>query len=247
MAEDFGGLTQAISQRALKVYWLIDNSGSMYGKKMATVNQAIKDCIDPMRDANKENVEIKMLVRAVTFETTAKWHVAQETDINDFKWTDVVTGGLTATGAALRLVAEEMRFEKMGERALPPLIILMSDGGATDDYDGGLSALTSHRWGRKAVRVAIAIGDDANIGELTKFCSHPDEAPPLVAKNATDLVDYIKWASVGVSQTVSTSVGTNAGGAASVNANANKAFTMPPLPKKQTMIGGSDDDDDDVF
>jgi len=39
------------------------------------------------------------------------------------------------------------------------------------------------------VRIAIAIGADANIEELSKFCSHPKENPPLVADRAVDLMN----------------------------------------------------------
>ena len=135
-------------------------------------------------------------------------------------------------------MASELSMEKMGNRALPPVIVLMSDGEATDDYEGGLKELLKHRWGQKAVRIAIAIGNDANITELTKFCSNPQEAPPLVADRASELVAYIKWASVEVSKSVSHSViGTDTG----------SNVQLPPLPEAQVMIGSDDDDDDDIF
>lgn len=49
-------------------------------------------------------------------------------------------------------------------------------------------------WGKKAVRIAIGIGTDADYTILQRFIGHP-EIKPLQAQNADALVDYIKWAS----------------------------------------------------
>jgi uncharacterized protein YegL len=232
--DEIGG---AVSKRSLKIYWLVDVSWSMSGDKIATVNRAIKACIQPLIDAAEDNHEAQMFVRAMKFSVGAQWHTS-ETKIEDFKWYDLETNGYTETGAALRLMSEELTVEKMGNRALPPVIILMSDGEATDDYEGGLKELLSHRWGQKAVRIAIAIGQDANIDELTKFCSNK-EVPPLVADRASDLVRYIKWASVEVSKSVSHSA---------ITPSADTNVQLPPPPTPQVTLGDSDnDDDDDIF
>lgn len=234
----FDEIGSAVSKRDLKIYWLIDTSYSMGGEKIATVNRAIKACIQPLRDAAEDNPEANMLVRAMKFAVGADWHTA-ETPIEDFIWYDLDTNGYTDTGAALKLMANELSMENMGNRALPPVIILMSDGEATDDYESGLKALLDQRWGQKAVRIAIAIGNDANIAELTKFCSGGGENPPLVADRASELVAYIKWASVEVSKSVSHSViGTDSGG----------NVQLPPAPERQLMLGDDDaQDDEDIF
>ena len=230
--DDIGG---AVSKRALKIYWLVDVSGSMTGDKIATVNRAIKACIDPLKDAADDNHEAQMYVRAMKFSCGASWHTT-ETKIEDFQWHDLEADGWTDTGAALKLMAQELSVERMGQRALPPVIILMSDGEATDDYETGINELLSHRWGKKAVRIAIAIGSDANVSELSKFCSNPQENPPLIADRASELVRYIKWASVEVSKSVSNSVITDSKSSSNVN--------LPPPPQPQVTIGGSDDDDE---
>ena len=122
--DDIGG---AVSKRDLKIYWLVDVSGSMAGDKIATVNRAIKVCIDPLRANADENHEAQMYVRAMKFSDEAQWHTG-ETKIEDFQWRDLDADGWTATGAALKLMAQEPTEEKMGKRAIPPVIILMSDG-----------------------------------------------------------------------------------------------------------------------
>lgn len=82
--------------------------------------------------------------------------VSQPTPVADFQWTDLGTAGLTDMGKALRLVAEQLR--------MPPVLVLLSDGQPTDDFASGLAALMQEPWGMKAVRMAIAIGTDADTG-----------------------------------------------------------------------------------
>jgi len=233
---DFDDIGGKVSKRSLKIYWLVDVSGSMSGEKIATVNRAIKACIDPLKDAADDNHEAQMYVRVMKFSSGAQWHIG-ETKIEDFEWHDLDVDGWTDTGAALKLMAKELTSEKMGQRALPPVIILMSDGEATDDYQGGINELLSHRWGKSSVRIAIAIGDEANVSELSKFCSNPQENPPLVANRASDLVRYIKWASVEVSKSVSNPIITNS----------NTNVHIPPPPQKQVMIGDNNQDWDDAI
>ena len=52
----------------------------------------------------------------------------------------------------------------MGRRALPPVIVLLSDGTPTDSWEQELNTFNSTGWGHpgRTVRIAIAIGHDAN-------------------------------------------------------------------------------------
>ena len=70
----------------------------------------------------------------------------------------------------------------MSERALPPVLVLVSDGQPTDDFDAGLKALLEQPWGKKAVRIAISIGRDADNEVLQKFIGNT-ELKPLAANS----------------------------------------------------------------
>jgi uncharacterized protein YegL len=82
----------------------------------------------------------------------------------------------------------------MPERALPPAIVLISDGQPTDDFDGGLDALLGEPWGAHAVRLAVAIGRDVDLGVLDQFIGRTDISP-VSANNPEQLVQMIRWAS----------------------------------------------------
>jgi uncharacterized protein YegL len=85
------------------------------------------------------------------------------------------------------------------------VLVLISDGQPTDDYASGLKALMDQPWGRKAVRIAIAIGEDADTEVLQKFIGNP-ELKPLQANNPEALVKYIKWVSTAVLKSASAPV-----------------------------------------
>ncbi len=112
------------------------------------------------------------------------------------------SGGNTDIGTALTMVAEQLKIPPMTDRALPPVLVLLSDGIPTDDYEKGLRELMAQPWGKKAVRIAIAIGQDVEEEVLQQFIDHP-ELKPLQANNPQSLMRYIKWASTAVLQSAS--------------------------------------------
>jgi uncharacterized protein YegL len=166
----------------------------MQGKKIESLNLAIKESIKPMQDVSDENPNAEVLLRVIKFSDGAEWHVSQPTEIHSFTWKDLDADGVTDMGKALLLLADSLKIENMPERGLPPVLILISDGQPTDDFAGGLKAVMAQPWGMKAVRIAVAIGEDADLEVLQKFIGTP-EVKPLVASNVQDLVKKIKWAS----------------------------------------------------
>lgn len=191
-----------LATRPLHFIWLADCSGSMQGDKIQSLNYAIRLAIPEMQKVAEDNPNANVLVRAIKFSNGSQWHVAQPTPVADFKWMDLNADGVTDMGKALSMVAEQLKIPPMVDRALPPVLVLLSDGQPTDDYSNGLKALMDQPWGKKAVRIAIAIGTDADHDVLQKFIGHP-EMRPLQANNSEDLVKYIRWASTVVLKSAS--------------------------------------------
>jgi uncharacterized protein YegL len=162
--------------------------------KIQTLNTAIREAIPLMQKEANENPNAQVLVRALKFSDGAQWHIAQPTPVDSFKWTDLTTDGVTDMGKALSMVAEQLKMPPMTDRALPPILVLISDGQPTDDFSSGLRQLMELPWGKKAVRIAIAVGGDADRETLQKFIGH-SELQPLEADSADALVKRIKWVS----------------------------------------------------
>ncbi|HEY7838153.1 MAG TPA: hypothetical protein VIC54_06110 [Terriglobales bacterium] len=187
-----------LASRPLHFFWICDCSGSLQADgKIQSLNNAIREAIPHMQQAAAENPNAQVLVRVLRFSDGAQWHVATPTPIADFKWTDLQAEGVTDMGRAIAMVAEQLKIPPMTDRALPPVLVLVSDGQPTDDFGEALKKLMDVPWARRAVRIAIAIGDDADHGPLRAFIGHA-EFPVLQANNAESLVNYIRWASTAV-------------------------------------------------
>lgn len=183
------------STRPLHFIWLCDCSGSMsVDGKIQALNHAIREAIPHMQNAADDNPYAEILVRAIAFSNGAKWHIPQPMPIENLKWSDLNAEGITDMGKALSMVSDELKVERMSERALPPILVLISDGQPTDNFVGGLEMLMHQPWGKKAVKIAIAIGRDANCEILQSFIGNP-EFKPLQANNPEALISQIRWAS----------------------------------------------------
>jgi uncharacterized protein YegL len=188
----------ALAGRPLHFIWIADKSGSMgVDGKIQALNHAIREAIPHMKEAANENPNAEVLVRAVVFSDGAQWHISKPTPIADFKWKDLTAGGITDMGKAVNLIADQLKIPPMTDRALPPVLVLISDGQPTDDFNASLKNLLSLPWGKKAIRIAIAIGEDADLDTLQKFIGNV-EIGPFQANNPETLKNYIKWTSTAV-------------------------------------------------
>lgn len=186
-----------LATRPLHFFWVVDCSGSMYGEKIGALNNAIQSTIPEMRDAASNNPNAELLVRTLKFATGASWVTATPVNIDDFAWNDLDAGGVTDLGAAFEMLAAQLTIPPMTDRALPPVIVLLSDGQPTDDYKKSLDKLLHLPWGKKAVRIAISIGQDADDDVLYEFTGNRELV--LQANNPEALVKCIKWASTAAS------------------------------------------------
>jgi uncharacterized protein YegL len=146
-----------------------------------------------MKRIARENPNARVRVRVLEFGSEVRWVVEEPVDVERFPWTDLAPGSTTPMGAALSALAEQLKMPPMEERALPPVIVLVSDGQPTDDFAAGLRRLLDEPWGRRAVRVAISIGHDADKEALRAFTG--DDHPVLEANNPEQLSEYIHWLS----------------------------------------------------
>ena len=182
-----------LANRPLHFFWVVDCSGSMYGEKMGTLNNAIHEVIPEMRSEADNNPNAQLIVRALKFSTGANWITESPVKVDNYEWEDLEAEGVTDMGKAFDLLASQLSVEELGQRALPPVIVLLSDGQPTDNYKKSLENLKRAPWFKKAVKVAISIGQDADDEVLAEFTGNREYV--LQANNATTLAKWIKWAS----------------------------------------------------
>jgi uncharacterized protein YegL len=185
----------ALARRPLHFFFVVDTSGSMgFDGKIQALNTAVREALPAMREVAQENPESAVYVRVLEFSDGARWKDEAATPLEAFRWADLTAGGVTDLGRAIELLAEELQQQRLPERGLPPVIVLISDGQPTDDYRSRLDRLLALPWAAKAVRIAIAIGRDADHAVLEEFMANP-EFRPLTADNPEALVARIRWAS----------------------------------------------------
>jgi uncharacterized protein YegL len=153
----------------------------------------------------RDQVQAQLLMRILAFATVPRWHVPGPLPVADviagWRNLEYVHQGRTSMGAAFGAAASVLGGGRLERRALRPAILLITDGLPTDPpggFEAGLAALASSPAGRSALRVAVAIGRDANSEPLNRFRS-PD-APILVADSTDDIVERLVAASIAVSR-----------------------------------------------
>lgn len=186
-----------LASRPLYFFWVVDCSGSMYGEKIGVVNNAIQSVLPEMVDEAADNPNAQLLIRTLKFSTGATWLTENPVKVEEYIWEDLEAAGVTDLGKAFELLAGQLDVKQMGERALPPVIVLLSDGQPTDDYRKSLEKFQRLPWVRKAVKIAISIGQDADDDVLLEFTGNRELV--LQANNAKMLAKMIKWASTAVS------------------------------------------------
>ena len=162
----------SVPRRTMTLFFVIDTSGSMDGNKIGAVNDAVVNVLPMLDEISQTNPDAEIKVAALEFSSGTQWLYTEPKLASEFVWQDVKAGGLTSLGAACVELNNKLSrngFMQAASGSFAPAIILLSDGGPTDDFQGGLSKLKSNNWYKAAIKVAIAIGDDADKDVLKDF------------------------------------------------------------------------------
>ncbi len=162
----------SVPRRTMTLFFLVDTSGSMAGSKIGAVNDAVTNVMPMLNEISESNPDAEIRAAALEFSTGVRWLYSEPKPASEFIWQDVSAGGLTSLGeACLELNSKLSRsgFMKSASGSFAPAVILLSDGGPTDDYKNGISHLKNNNWFKAAIKIAIAIGEDADINVLSEF------------------------------------------------------------------------------
>ena len=191
----------SVPRRTMTLFFLIDTSGSMSGNKIGAVNDAIVNVLPMLEDISSSNPDAEIKVAALELSNGTNWLYNEPKSVEDFKWIDVQAGGLTSLGeACLELNSKLSRsgYMKSASGSYAPAIILLSDGGPTDNFDGGLQTIQGNNWFKNAIRIAIAIGDDADLDVLARFTGNSEAV--IKVQNIDALKQIIRIVAVTSSQ-----------------------------------------------
>lgn len=183
--------------RPLPVIILADTSGSMsIDGKIEAMNQSLRDMVKSFAAESRVRGEIHLGV--ITFGGSATAHLPltpahQIQGIDEF----VASGG-TPMGAAMDIARQLVEDQALiPSRAYRPILVLISDGHPTDDWEGPFHALLASERAMKATRIALAIGNDADEAMLNEFANDL-EAPLFHADNAAEIVRFFRAVTMSV-------------------------------------------------
>lgn len=167
----------SVPRRIMTLFFVIDKSGSMSGNKIGAVNDAIVNVLPMLDEISATNPDAEIKVAALEFSSGCNWLYNEPKLASEFIWQDVKADGLTSFGEACKELNSKLSrngFMQAASGSFAPAIILLSDGGPTDEYVSGLEKLKANNWFKSAIKVAIAIGDDADNNVLAEFTGTPE-------------------------------------------------------------------------
>lgn len=184
--------------RPLPVIVLADTSGSMSANgKIDALNEAIKTMILSFGRESRLHAEIQ--VGLITFGGDAAQAHVPLVGANRIEGVEALSAqGRTPMGSAFAMAHQWLEDKDMvPSRAYRPVLVLVSDGAPTDDWQGPLESLKASERGQKATRFALAIGADADRAMLRQF-TNDLEAPVFEADGARDIVKFFRAVTMSV-------------------------------------------------
>lgn len=167
-------------RKIMILFYVVDTSGSMTGDKIGSVNSAMEEAITvDLPDISTANDDAEIRVAIMQFSSGCSWITPSSgpIGIGDVIWNDLHANGLTDLGAACTELDKKLsrnEFLESQTGAYAPVILLFSDGGPTDNWEKGLEQLKKNNWFKHAIKIAIAIGEDADKTVLATFTGTPE-------------------------------------------------------------------------
>ena len=190
---------EPIARKKLVIVYIIDTSGSMSGDKIGTVNAVMEEVLPEIRGIGGSDSDISVAV--MTFDPEVWWMYDAPRPIEEIKWTELKTAGWTDFGRAMgELNSKLSRNGYMGTASLSfaPVLFLMSDGCPNDGYEANLAKIKGNKWFKHALKIAVAIGSDANREVLAEFTGNVETV--VEANNGPALARLIRMLTITSSQ-----------------------------------------------
>lgn len=159
--------------------FVVDTSGSMSGAPIDELNAGVQKFLRDIREhvRARDAVEIGVITFASKVEEVLSFGSVEDAEIPILQ-----AAGKTRMGEAVQLAIRRLRerremYKSAGISSYVPWLVLMTDGGPTDDWQA--AAAEARRMGeqRKLVIFGVGIGSKCNFNVLAQFC--PAGRPPL--------------------------------------------------------------------
>lgn len=166
-------------RKDLHVFYVLDTSGSMDGTPISTLNRAMEESTQALKEVAKSNGDAKLKIAVMEFNSGCKWVTSNgpEDLEEDFFWDPLKAGGLTDIGSALKELNTKLSrkaFLNSMTGALMPIIIFMTDGFATGNYEKALETIRRNRWFQYGTKIGFAIGDNPDLKMISSVVGNSE-------------------------------------------------------------------------
>lgn len=169
---------EGVARKSMVMFFLIDTSGSMAGRSIASVNDAMREVIPDIQDISDSNADTNIKLAVMDFADNPKWISSEPQELSSVSWTDLGTYGGTNMGKAFKELASKLSTDEFlndpsGNKA--PVVILLTDGAPGDNYREGIKVLNQNPWFKKSIKVALGV-EDARMSVLEEFTGNKESA-----------------------------------------------------------------------
>lgn len=165
-------------RRALHVFYVLDTSRSMEGRRIAALNKAMEETTAILSQQAQRNADAQVKIAVLEFNSGCQWLQPKGPEnMEDFIWSSRTAGGLTDIGHAIEELNDKLSrkaFLSSDTGAYVPIIIFMTDGYATDNYKKALEQIRRNKWFAYAIKIGFALGDAADTEMITEIVGHSE-------------------------------------------------------------------------
>ena len=155
-------MSEAEVHDVIHFFFLLDNSGSMSGRAIQTLNEAMSNVLVEIYNAARK-LEVTAILHIASFSDDIHWLLNTQPANGvvcdgTLTWNDLVADAGTNTAGAIRdlVNSDALSRRHLGHRAYPPIIILITDGMSNNPNDTKQAILELVKR-QKSMRIAIGV------------------------------------------------------------------------------------------
>ena len=214
------GMKPTLNKKKMHLFFLIDVSLSMRGRRISAVNTAMKTVVTKLKEyaaSHGSDKTVEYVVRVLTFGGHShgwKYGTALNgINLDNYDWVDIPASecqGGTPMGECIdtlmEVMSDENREECLGKRISAPLLMMISDGASTGERDPEEAAIAVQNTTLGNVAYFTAIGIDVRDNEVTQktmktfgrngFCNVDDDPGKLAGLISQITLKSVKFATV---------------------------------------------------
>ena len=170
---------EPVARPLLPIFFVLDTSGSMTGQPISMLNHAMEETGEILKSFAVSNPDALLKIGVLQVHSGCQWLQPKGLEeLEDFVYSPMSAGGMTDMGAALmelnkKLSRNEFLVSTTGR--CKPIIIFMTDGQPTDDWESSLRQIESgNKWYKNSIKIGFAVGDNADYRILSEIVGNPE-------------------------------------------------------------------------